>query len=76
MKWVLNVLISFISIGVALVSAIYAARPFIYHVHPGFNEGTPVTMFVFIATFLFTFGICLSIGLLLVNQYFRSRNLN
>jgi hypothetical protein len=51
-----NVAIVVASFLGALVVAIYAARPFVFQVREGFNEGTPVQMLVF--TFVF---ICIRI---------------
>ena len=55
----------------ALVAAIYAARPFVYHVHQGFNEGTPVQMLVFAFVFISAFVLFLISGSWIVKRRHR-----
>jgi hypothetical protein len=68
----LMVLVGFVSLIISFVATGYAIRPFVYHVRPGFNEGTPVTAIVFLVAFPTFFAICFLIGYLLVNRYCRS----
>jgi hypothetical protein len=66
-----NVAIVVASFLGALVVAIYAARPFVFQVREGFNEGTPVQMLVFTFVFISAFALFVISGSCLVKRHHR-----
>ena len=74
MRVILRIVLVPVSLFIALLLAIFAARRFVYHVRPGFNEGTPVTILVFAAVFLFVLVGILVVGNVLVSRHFKGEN--
>ena len=74
MKVISRILMVVAAPVIALELAGYAARPFVYHVRRGFNEGTPVTLLVFAAVFLFILVCTLVVGNVLITKYVRYWN--